>query len=96
MGVRAGAGYRQEGGSRGGRSCRWQRVQHDRLGLGQVWLKPRTSRHATGWRSAHTLTLSHSHRNNQETCRLMFREQCEWAAEAGVDLIIGETFDYIG
>lgn len=47
-------------------------------------------------RGGDPLTLSHSHRDNQETCRLMFREQCEWAAEAGVDLIIGETFDYIG
>ena len=57
----------------------------------------KSSRNGVEIRShSHTLTLSHSHRDNQETCRLMFREQCEWAAEAGVDLIIGETFDYIG
>jgi len=32
----------------------------------------------------------------QEDSRAMFREQCAWAKEEGVDLIIGETFDYLG
>jgi betaine-homocysteine S-methyltransferase len=33
---------------------------------------------------------------SRSTVRPMFEEQVRWAAEAGVDYIIGETFDYFG
>uniref|UniRef100_A0A7S2L0P0 Hcy-binding domain-containing protein n=1 Tax=Zooxanthella nutricula TaxID=1333877 RepID=A0A7S2L0P0_9DINO len=33
---------------------------------------------------------------SEEDVRMQFREQCQWAAEEGAELIIGETFDHFG
>jgi len=33
---------------------------------------------------------------SHEEARNMFREQCQWAKEEGVDFIVGETFDSVG
>jgi len=34
--------------------------------------------------------------DTHEETRNMFREQCQWAKEEGVDFIVGETFDSVG
>jgi len=43
-----------------------------------------------------TTSYSPSMPSTWDEVRFQFREQCEWAAEEGAELIIGETFDHFG